>query len=76
MLCHDADISPAIQVPQGVEATMRVQTDGRILYFLLNHNEMSVSIMLPPGTFTSILTGKKVEKELEIIARDIVVLLI
>ena len=74
MLCHDADISPIMDVPGGVEVTMRAQADGRILYFLLNHNQTPEQIMLPSGVFTSLLTGEKVNNQIEIPTRDIVIL--
>lgn len=74
LLCQQAAISPVLDVPEGVETTARKQADGHILYFLLNHNETAAQVTLPPGTFTSLLTGGKVEGQLEIAARDVVVL--
>jgi beta-galactosidase len=75
LLCQEAVIPPVMNAPQGVEATARVQTDRHILYFLLNHNETTAQVILPAGKFTSLLTGEEVEGQLEIAARDVVVLL-
>ena len=74
LLCRDADAFPVIQAPCGVETTTRTSRDGHILHFFLNHNEISVDIMLPRGTYTSLLTGEDVKKNIQIPARDIVVL--
>jgi beta-galactosidase len=38
-LCQEANITPVLETPEGVEVTKRVQADGRAVYFLLNHTE-------------------------------------
>jgi len=48
-LCQEAAISPVMNVPEGVEATTRVQADGPILHFLLNYNETAAQVTLPAG---------------------------
>jgi len=73
-LCQEAAISPVMSVPAGVEVTARVQADGRSIYFLLNHNETTEQVTLPAGKFISLLNGAEVEGQLEIAARDVVVL--
>jgi len=75
LLCREANVVPVMAAPEGVEATKRVRADGRAAYFLLNHTDQSQRIMLPPGTFTMLLSGEEVADKLEIAARDVVVLL-
>ena len=74
-LCQQAAVSPVLEVPANVEATRRVRADGRIVYFLLNHNDTAKQVDLPGGVFTSLLTGEDVEGLIELAARDVVVLL-
>ncbi len=75
LLCTQANVQPVLSAPSGVEVTKRVQADGKALYFLLNHTEQAQHITLPVGNFTSLLTNKKVEGQLEIAGVDAVVLL-
>ena len=74
-LCQEAGISPVLEAPEGVEVTRRVQDDGRVLYFVLNHSEKAQRVVLPKGNFTSLLTGDKVEGQVEVVGGDVVVLL-
>ena len=74
LLCQEAAVSPVLDVPEGVEATVRVQADGHKVYFLLNHNETAAQVTLPAATFTSLLVGEEIEGPLAIAARDVAVL--
>ena len=74
-LCREVAASPVLEVPEGVEATWRECADGRALYFLLNHTEKAEQVSLPAGTFSSLLSGEKIEGQLEVAARDVAVLL-
>lgn len=73
-LCHDAHVDPVLTSPEGVEVTKRVRSDGRSLYFLLNHTEQPQRLTLPAGTYTSLLDGKSVSGEVEIAAVDAMIL--
>lgn len=74
-LCQEADISPVLETPEGVEVTRRLRKDGRAVYFLLNHGDKPKEVMLPAGMFTSLLSGEEVKHRLMINALDVVVLL-
>jgi beta-galactosidase len=74
-LCEQAGVSPVLNTPEGVEATRRVRSDGRAIYFLLNHTEQVQSVSLPGGSYKSLLDDKQVEGQVEIAAVDVVVLL-
>ncbi len=74
-LCQQVAVSPVLEASVGVEATRRVRADGRVVYFLLNHNDMPEQVDLPMGVFTSQLSGEEVEGHIEIAARDVDVLL-
>ncbi len=74
-LCREADIAPILRAPEGVEVTQRVRSDGRSLYFLLNHSERALNVALPSGAFTSLLDGKNVTGEVTIPPVDVMVLL-
>lgn len=74
-LCQQAEVSAVLEVPANVEATRRVRADGRIVYFLLNHNDMAMQVDLPAGVFVSLLSGKEVGERIEIAAGDVAVLL-
>lgn len=73
-LCYIARVPRILIVPSGVEVTKRAHSDGNILYFLLNYADSPTCIPLPSGTFTSLLTGEKIEKEIEMMAKDVVIL--
>jgi len=75
-LCQRAAVLPVLETPAGVEATKRVKADGRVVYFLLNHNDRAEQVALPAGVFTSLLTGEEVEGQIEMGAKDVVVLLV
>jgi beta-galactosidase len=74
-LCREADIAPILHAPEGVEVTLRMRSNGRSLYFLLNHSEHAQSVTLPQGAFTSLLDGKSVAGEVTIPPVDVMVLL-
>ncbi|HEX3642656.1 MAG TPA: beta-galactosidase trimerization domain-containing protein [Ktedonobacteraceae bacterium] len=73
-LCHEAGVEPVLQTPEGIEVTKRVRADGRAIYFLLNHTQQAHCVKLPPGTFTSLLDGKNITKEVEVTAMNVVVM--
>ena len=75
LLCQQAAVSPVLNVPEGIEVTQRVRTDGRVVYFFLNHTDKPEVVALPAGKFTSLLNGKEVERQIEIDERDVAVLL-
>ncbi|MDQ2716169.1 MAG: beta-galactosidase [Chloroflexota bacterium] len=74
-LCLEASISSLLEVSEGVEVTMRVRADARPVYFLLNHSDRPAQVTLPAGTFTSLLDGREIGGQVELAARDVVVLL-
>ncbi len=74
-LCQAASIAPVLYVPAGIEVTRRLRSDGRALYFLLNHNNTPEQIDLPQGTFTSLLTSNEIEGKITIAAKDGTVLI-
>lgn len=74
-LCQQAQISPVLETPTGIEATKRIRADGRELLFLLNHTERAQQVKLPAGTFTSLLDGKAVEETVDVKGLEVVVLL-
>ena len=73
--CEQANISPILSVPEGVEVTRRVRDDGRSVYFLLNYGEQSQQVALPAGSYTSLLVGDTVEGQVNIAAKDVAILL-
>jgi beta-galactosidase len=74
-LCQQAGVEPVLTAMEGVEASRRVLSDGRSVYFLLNHNEQVRHVALPVGSFTSLLTGKTVTGIIELAAVDADILL-
>src|SRR6266566_1510637 len=74
-LCQEAGVTPLMKTTEGVEVTRRVRNDGRHVYFILNHNDSPEMVVLPGGTFTSLLSGSEVTGQNEIAARDVLVLL-
>ncbi len=76
LLCEEANVSPVLKSPEGVEVTKRVRADGKEIYFLLNHTEQAQQVKLPTGTFTSLLNGRRVENQVEVGAVDAVVVLV
>ncbi len=75
LLCQEANVSPLLSVPKGVEVTRRVRADGQSVYFLLNHCEIPQKVALPAGSCISLLDGRELKGDFEIAARDVVVVL-
>ena len=75
MLCQQAGVFAPIDVSEGIEVTRRMRTDGRSVYFLLNHSMMAANVILPAGKFTSQLDGKEVEGQVDLAAQDVIVLI-
>lgn len=74
-LCKQAQVTPVLETPAGVEATRRVRDEGRSIYFLLNYTQQEQRITLPDGIFASLLDDKQIEGKVDVRARDVVVLL-
>ena len=74
-LCEEVNVQPILGVGEGLEVTQRLRADGRILYFLLNHSERSVEVLLPEGIFSSLLSGAELEGSVEVATHDVCVLL-
>lgn len=75
MLCQQAGVEQLMEAGEGLEVTRRVRSDGRIVYFILNHNDSSQQVTLPQGIFTSLLDGSEQRGEVEIAERDVLILL-
>jgi beta-galactosidase len=58
----DAEIKKFIELPLGVEASIR-QGDGKKLLFLINHMEEEKTVNLPPAK-RELITGKKAEQSI------------
>jgi len=74
-LCEEVNIQPILGVEEVLEVTQRLRSDGRIVYFLLNHSERSVKVLLPDGIFSSLLIGEELVGSVELAAHDVCVLL-
>lgn len=60
-LCADAGIQSPLPdgPPAGVEVMSRVSPEGKTLLYVLNHTAQPVSVKLPDGTHSDLLTGKR-----------------
>jgi beta-galactosidase len=67
-----AGIKPTLEVPQGVEVTVRKAGDKQWI-FLLNHAPTSQSVNIPKG-FTDLLTGKTYAGKIDLSAYGVLVL--
>ncbi len=74
-LCQQAGVSTSMATIEGVEVTRRTRSDGRTVIFILNHNDWSETMALPEGTLKSLLTDGDVSGQVEIMARDVLILL-
>lgn len=74
-LCKEVHVQPILGVEDGLEVTQRQQTDGTSVYFLLNHGEKPVEVLLSGGNYRSLLTGKVLAGSIEVAAYDICVFL-
>ena len=73
-LCQQAQVSPVLANAEPLEVTRRISDDGTEIYFVLNHTGQAQHLPLPGGSFTSLLTGESINKDLEIAAMDGVIL--
>ena len=74
-IAREAQVEPILTTSAEIEVTKRVRTDGRTIYFLLNHTEQAQTVTLPAGTFKSLLDDRQVSSEIEIAAVDAAILL-
>ena len=74
-LCREVNVQSILGVEEGLEVTQRQRTDGSSVYFLLNHSDRSVEVLLPGGNFRSLLTGEEIAGRMEVAAHDVCVLL-
>jgi beta-galactosidase len=74
-LCKEIHVLPVLGVLERLEVTQRQRTDGRYVYFLLNHGETAEGVLLPDRVFISLLNGEQQEGRIVVAAHDIVVLL-
>jgi len=74
-LCEEVNVQPILGVEEGLEVTQRLRADGSSVYFLLNHSERSVEVLLPDGIFSSLLSGEEIARSVEVAAHDVCVLL-
>ena len=75
MLCQQAGVEPLMEVGEGLEVTRRTCSDGRHVYFILNHNDSPEQVTLPPRSFTSLLDGSELQGQVQIAERDVLILL-
>ena len=75
-LCADAGIQPPVPdgPPSGVEVMPRVSPDGKTLLYVLNHTAQPVSVTLPEGAHTDLLTGKTLEGTADLEKYGVVIL--
>lgn len=74
--CADAGIqSPLPGGPmQRVEVMPRVSPNGQTLLYMLNHNAHPVSVALPAGAHTDLLTGKTMDGTVELERHGVAIL--
>jgi beta-galactosidase len=75
LLIQEAGVSPVLEAPRGVEVTKRVRSDGRAIYFLLNHSDQPQQVTLPAGMFTSLLNRSDVNGQVALAPKDVTLLL-
>ncbi len=74
-LSQEAGIKSELVVPGGIEAITRQRSDGKLIYFILNHSNRAEQFFLPAGSIRALLDGRHVSGKIEIAARDVLVLL-
>ena len=74
-LAQEAGVEPLLSAPSGVEVTRRTQTDGKQIYFILNHTSASARLALPAGIYRSLLDEQEMSGEVEVAPRTVLVLL-
>ncbi|MGZ3644299.1 MAG: beta-galactosidase, partial [Ktedonobacteraceae bacterium] len=57
-LCREVKVQSILGMEEGLEVTQRQRTNGSNIYFLLNHGDRAVEVLLPGGNFRSLLTGE------------------
>ncbi len=75
MLCQQAGVEQLVESIAGLEVTRRTRSDGRNVYFILNHNDFSKQVTLPQGVFLSLVDGSELRGRIEIAERDVLILL-
>ena len=66
-LCADKGITPALaDLPPKVEAVPRISPDGKTLLYVLNHAAEAVTVALPDGTYTDLLTNQTLSGNVEL----------
>jgi len=71
-VCDEQGIEPVLVAPAGVEVTRR-EKGGQGITFVLNHNAEATMVALP-GRFRDLLSGRLVEGDTEVPARDVLIL--
>ncbi len=74
-LCEEVAIQPIVGIEDSLEVTQRQRVDGRTIYFLLNHGEQPVEVVLPDTIFRSLLSGEELAGSIAIAAHDLLILL-
>jgi beta-galactosidase len=75
LLSQEAGVSPVLEAPEGVEVTRRVRSNGRTMYFLLNHTDLSQQVALPGGVFVSLLNRSEINGQVALAPKDVTILL-
>ncbi|MCK5465301.1 MAG: beta-galactosidase trimerization domain-containing protein, partial [Bacteroidales bacterium] len=71
-LVKDAGVEKLLDLPAGVEASVRQGKDNRLL-FLINHTEELKKVMLP-SSGTELISGKKTNGELDLGRYEVMVI--
>lgn len=72
-ICDERGVKPVMEVPEGVEAASRENSEERLI-FLLNHNDSETEINLPEPML-DLVTGRKCEKGVvTLAAKDVMIL--
>jgi beta-galactosidase len=72
-VCAEADVTPVLATPAGVEATLRQKGSVRFL-FILNHRPATVRVPLAGHRGIDLLTGRTIRGAVSLPARGVVVL--
>lgn len=72
-LCRDAEITPPLTVPRGVEVTRR-EHDGRGVAFVLNHTEEACTVDLGPSTFRDAVRDRALSGTVVLPPKDVLIL--
>ena len=74
-LCKEVAILPLLGIEGTLEVTQRRREDGRSIYFLLNHSEEPIEVVLHDTVFRSLLSGEELAGSMQIAAHDVIILL-